>query len=838
MPPESPPSTERPVILGRVTPSRTIPGRRGGGGRARFTDPEERSRRIDARFDEAIAAIGDQVQISESIHAADPQLVLVFEALDEQIDLSAVASKLGIEVLVEAEGAIAPTDDFELISANARNPYIASCLHAVCANQKAFDNLLSLWRAWRTTQGLPHGYSKLRDLFSHLKDLRPWGPQDRLRAIDWDEYFAGHLDDRPHSIEIELWYRLSDQKRRESQQEVTALVEQAGGQVTAAAIVDQIGYHGLKCTVPTQVLRDLASGNHDAVRIVRSANVMYLRVSGQALPVIGPSADIEGRVDGAMPSGDPVLCLLDGYPAANHPLLRGRVEVHDPDDLVERATVDELRHGTWMSSVAVWGDRGADHAPATRPVLVRPILTPADDTEMRIEELPAEELVPDLMWRVFRELFDGTAVQPPAGSTIAIVSISVGDPASPFETILSSWARMIDWLSYQYGVLIVVSAGNHPNLVLTPESSTGIAGLQGEARRRAILDALARQQNKRRLLAPAESVNAVSVGAIHADASGADPHGYAVDPTDGLPSISPVSPTGSGYRRSVKPDLAANGGRVFFRDGVTAQGTVSFTGLSALGPGIRVATPSQFRETHVSGTSPAAALIARRAARLHDLVTDITAGVPLTRRQRASAIKALLAHGTASPDRAEHDPIAGENTFGNGAATREYADGCATNEAVVLFVGSIGANEEQELLFPLPDGLNVRGTKRIDATLAWLTPVNWRHRQYRKAALSFVKPEGAIPNLGTPAGLSSDASTRGATTLQRQTWELQSTFASGQGSDMKVRVKCYEQAGGLHGERVDFAVALSLWVAPTLNVDVYSQVRAQVRARVPIQSQE
>lgn len=328
MPPEDRASTERPVILGRVTSPRTIPGRRGGGERARFTDPEERSRRIDARFDEALAAIGDQVQISNSIHAADPQLVLVFEALDEQIDLSTVANNLGIEILIEAESAITPTEEFELVSEEPRNPYIGSCLHAVCANQTAFENLLSLWRTWRTTEGLPNGYSKLRDLFAHLKDLRPWGPQDRLRAIDWDEYFAGHIDDRPQSIEIELWYRRSDQKRRQSQQEVTALVEQAGGQVTASAIIDQIGYHGLKCTVPNKVLRDLASGDHDAVRVVRSANVMYLRVSGQALPIVGPPTEVQGQIDNALPTGDPVLCLLDGAPAANHPLLRGRVEVY------------------------------------------------------------------------------------------------------------------------------------------------------------------------------------------------------------------------------------------------------------------------------------------------------------------------------------------------------------------------------------------------------------------------------------------------------------------------------------------------------------------------------
>ncbi|GFZ82583.1 S8 family serine peptidase [Nesterenkonia alkaliphila] len=834
MPPDDGASTSRPVILGRIAAPRPIRPPRGGGGRARFADPEARSRRIDLRFDEASAALGDQIQISESIHAADPQLVLVFEALDEQLDLSAVAEKVGIEILVEAENAISPDDDFQLVSQQPRNPYISSCLHAVCTNQQAFNNLLSLWRAWRETEQLPRGYSPLRDLFAHLKDIRPWGPQDRLRTIDWDEYFAGRIDDRPHNIEIELWYRRSSRTREESQRQVTALIEQAGGQVTTTAIIDQIGYHGLKCTVPTQMLRDLASGNHDAVRVVRSTNVMYLRVAGQALPVVGPPTDVQGQTDGERSTGDPVLCLLDGAPAANHPLLRDRVIVHDPDDLLGRATVDELRHGTWMTSVAVWGDRGANELPARRPVLVRPVLTPADDTLNRSEELPPTELVPDLMWRTFRELFEGTDTQPAAGESIAIVNISIGDPASPFDTILSSWSRMIDWLSYEYGVVVIVSAGNHPNLTLSPTTSSEVAALSGADRRQAILDALHRQQNERRLLAPAESVNALSVGAIHDDASSAAPQGYAVDPTDGLLSISPVSPTGSGYRRSIKPDLAANGGRVFFRDGFTAQESVAFTGVSALGPGIRVATPTQFRETHIAGTSPAAALVSKRAARLHDVIDEITAGVPITRRQRASAIKALLVHGSAWPQDLAHHPIPAEIALGNGAAVRDYADGCATNEAVVIFLGTIGAAEEQELLFPLPDGLSVRETKRIDATLAWLTPVNWRHRQYRKAALSFVKPAGSIPALGTPSGLASDVTTRGASSVQHQSWEMEKAFASGQGSSMAVRVKCYEQAGGLLGERVDFAVALSLWVAPALNVDVYSQVRTQVETRVPI----
>ncbi|MCV7090559.1 hypothetical protein [Mycobacterium interjectum] len=156
---------------------------------------------------------------------------------------------------------------------------------------------------------------------------------------------------------------------------------------------------------------------------------------------------------------------------------------------------------------------------------------------------------------------------------------------------------------------------------------------------------------------------------------------------------------------------------------------------------------------------------------------------------------------------------------------------------MVLFLGSIGAAEEQELLFPLPDGLNVRETKRIEATLAWLSPVNWRYRQYRCAAISFASPAGAIPRLGAPSGHPAAVTTRGAATVQHQLWEMEKAFASGRGSDMSVRVKCYGQAGGLSGRRVDYAVAVSLWVAPDINVDVYNQVREQIRGRVAIRPQ-
>lgn len=218
---------------------------------------------------------------------------------------------------------------------------------------------------------------------------------------------------------------------------------------------------------PTSVLVDLANRRFDAVQVVKSANVMYLHVTGQAVPTPGPVTDATVDVDAPLPDLPPVVCLLDGVPTANHPLLDRRVVVHDPDDLASESTVDERKHGTWMSSVVVWGDRGSGEAPASRQVLVRPILTPSPETIQRSEELPADELTPDLMWRVFRELFDSDDGARPAAPQVAIVNLSLGDPATPFDSILSAWARMLDWLSYKYGVLVIVSAGNHRHLPLT-----------------------------------------------------------------------------------------------------------------------------------------------------------------------------------------------------------------------------------------------------------------------------------------------------------------------------------------------------------------------------------
>jgi hypothetical protein len=795
----------------------------------RFTNDSERVAGLDRRIEAAERAFAEEAQLTESIQAADPQLVLVFEALDERTDLTAVALRLGFELLLETEGAIDPDDDVQLVSTQARDPQIGTCIHAVCVNSASMERILTAWRGWKETRSVEFGYGPLGELFGHLRDVHAWGPEDRLRAIDWDEYFAGQIPEQSRTIEIELWYRGSGADRLTAVQDVTALVEQSGGEVIASADIASIGYLAVKCIVPDELLRRLAAGDFENALLIKSSHVLYLKAQGQGLLPEIHDEPVVVDAGSALPSLPARVVLLDGVPASNHQLLAGRVQVNDPDDLSSdsEATVEDRRHGTWMSSAVVWGDLNAHEAPLDRFVLVRPVITPSPDTVQRTEEFRDLDLVPDTMRRVFAELF-GPGSQ---FDDLTIVNISLGDPALPFDSIMSSWARILDWLSYEYGVLVVVSAGNYRDLHLVGNDSASIQLLSGVDRSNAILEAQNSAWASRRMIAPAESINALTVGALHDDASGLSPSGYSFDPHDGLLAVSPITGLGGGHRRAVKPDVAAPGGRVAFRDTGTPSTRLQASG-AAIDPGIRVASPASGRAANIVGTSPAAALVSRRLSKLVDLADQI-ADRDLSRHERAVAAKALLVHGARHPDSLRQGFLPLRSSIGYGAIERDLAEGCGPNEATILYLGELGALEQQELLFPLPDGLNVREIKRVTATLAWLSPVNWRHRQYRRASLGFSAPAG-LTKLPSAIDLTDEDSKRGSATVKHLAWEINSAVSAGLGDQLSLKVKCFGQAGGLGEERVHFAAAISLWVAPTLGIDIYTQVAQQIQPRVKI----
>jgi hypothetical protein len=428
-----------------------------------------------------------------------------------------------------------------------------------------------------------------------------------------------------------------------------------------------------------------------------------------------------------------------------------------------------------------------------------------------------------------------------ASPLVRIVNLSVGDPHAPFDTIPSAWARALDWLSVEHNVLVVVAAGNHPKLELAVDRQTFEAAPDGQ-RRSWTLEALATTANERRLLNPAESINALTIGALHTDAAGKYISGYRVDVLGGAPLPSPVSAIGRGFRRSVKPEFHAAGGRqLFVIDLSTSTTTRLRVSPATMPPGLRAASPSTAvpdrGEVHVRGTSGATALATRQAARLLEMITEMRSQpTELQDRHVPAALKALMVHGAEWPDGRLLQGIATlpkDRYLTYGHFQTDHTLDCPANRVTVLAVGDLGAREEEDIVLPLPAGLSgIVGKRRVTATLAWLSPINWRHRQYRRAKMSFGKPNGALKPVINSKQIGSQPAQRG--TVQHQVFEGRGAVPISVDDDLRLTVQCLEQAGGLNGGSVPYAVAISLEVAEELGVDVYDEVATRLRQQVAI----
>jgi hypothetical protein len=117
--------------------------------------------------------------------------------------------------------------------------------------------------------------------------------------------------------------------------------------------------------------------------------------------------------------------------------------------------------------------------------------------------------------------------------------------------------------------------------------------------------------------------------------------------------------------------------------------------------------------------------------------------------------------------------------------------------------------------------------QRVAVTLAWFSPIDALHRNYRKAALWASKPEG-------PLKLSRenvDANTCLRGTLQHEVFEGDKAVPIVAGDAMSVQVNCGADAGKLT-ESVAYALAISLEVVDAPEIPVYDEVRAALHVRI------
>ena len=457
---------------------------------------------------------------------AVPEQTIVFETIGTVEDFfKAVIKVQGMEWLGEFdESDILPDDDFFV--EEKKDKRLNGRLYLIMTNQQAMHDLLSLWNGYRNDPDyiFARGSAKWRTVFQQLKTVRLWDMEDRLFETGLFEDWQERVQHKQELIrfEAELWCRQSPTDRNNQQKAFEEILIAEGGRVITQAIIPDIHYHAVLAELPIGSVQAIL--NKSDIHLLRCEQVMFFRPIGQAI-TISPSDDpIPGddkSFDAALPSGDPIVALLDGLPLANHKLLADRLQIDDPDDWSDDYPANDRQHGTAMASLIIHGELDRNEQPLQRPLYVRPILRPdpRDWHLPREESVPEDVLLVDLVHRSVRRLFEQDGDQPPVAPSIRIVNFSIGDRSRPFHHTMSPLARLLDWLSVKYGILFVVSAGNHPTDLCLDISRNSLASLSPEQLEIAAIKSIANDLRNRRLLSPAESMNSITVGAWHDDAS-------------------------------------------------------------------------------------------------------------------------------------------------------------------------------------------------------------------------------------------------------------------------------------------------------------------------------
>lgn len=843
--------------------------RTGGGGQVRGPGTEGQVKRLSPAWKELHESFERRRnQLRSDVTGLEPEEVIVLECLGTVGEfINAAKHVAGLEWLGEWDaGLVDPDDGFYQLKPKKGEPPredrtspIPKKLFLVFANQQALGQMLSMWGAWSRGEKLARGLGRWEAVFEQLRQVRRWNIEDRLAETglmeDWQARAAQGQE--VGIAEVELWFRSDPARRALAEQSVSSRVREEGGDVITRTCIEGASYHALLVRMPLDSMLSVQGLDH--IAFLQSEDIQFARPAGQCSE-LSPEGEPEAlSVDTVrlLPSGAPVAALLDGLPMQNHPILRDRVIIDDPDGFESEYPVHARIHGTAMASLIVAGDLSGSRVPIRTMLYVRPIMMPKDNLFGTEENVPEIMLFPDLIHRAVRRMKEGEAGVDATAPEVTVVNLSVADRTRPFFGTMSATARVLDWLSWRYGVLFLVSAGNCSSSIQIEAPEGRPTNLDSAELEDRILRARFDDRRNRRLLSPAESVNAISVGAVHDDLYTGDPQSPNWhDPCSSTRQPSVLNPISGGYNRSLKPDILLPGGRQLLKEDLLSNGElVTLDLVRSIGPpGILTAAPPAKgqqvpgAQAYSRGTSNATALATREAIQILDVLqwlrrepgSDVLEEIPW-----GLWLKTLLIHGAdwgelpTIPRRAlgderlrsgKSDREALGRLLGYGAYSPERSRVCTPWRATALGSGRLEAEQSHVHKVPIPRDFGALGKRRLTVTLAWFTPVRPEVLQYAVADLWCETR--SLDSLGlNRKQANNNAAQRG--TAQHEVFEGEKTAITYSNQDLEIQVNC-RATGGRISEPVPYGLAVTLEVAEGLSI--YQEIRERLHQRVAVRS--
>ncbi|MGX9981552.1 S8 family peptidase [Methylobacterium fujisawaense] len=785
--------------------------------------------------------------------AASPDRALVFEVIGRVEGFARAAREAGFEWLAEDFAGLGDAGEDALDGDDRDEDAVQSALlYLTLPSIAGMKRLLGWWTAYAAGRDPPDDLAKeWWKLFGYLADVRVWSAKDRVDP-SLAAYVARSLEKDPRAlvpVEFDLWYLGTEDRRRRAIDELRALLDASGAAVLDEASIPAIQYHGVLASIPAGIALEAAAKTGPL-----AAASMVMTVRPQSLYSVELPAPIpperERRSAPSAPDARPAIAvLLDGYPVQSHDLLRNRLDIEEVDIAGAEAPLETRFHGTAMASLILHGDLAAAEAPLERVLKVVPILAGAQDAH--VESTPVDKLPLAMIHRAVEAL----AARNGGVMEAVLFNHSVCDVSAPFVRRPTPWAKLLDELSHRHRILFVVSAGNVHAPIPLPAYGNHAEFLAANPDERgiAILRGVEAAKGRRGILSPAEAVNVLTVGALHADGAAAapanqvDPYGFAVNNI--------CSAIGLGFNRSIKPDLVLEGGRqiaaaVPHAAGFAIEGRqIAQLGQRTAAPDVAGGTSDFVRRS--TGTSNAAALATRHGIRIAEALEAVFASSGerwQDQPTRAVMLKALLTHGCrwgeiggvldrayppADPNwQRRRETISRFLGFG-----RPDVDGVVegdTNRITLLADDLIVGEELHEYRIPIPNALlNSREIRRISLTLSWCTPIHPANTAYRGVRLQLVDREGKGQYWGAVDPFLQPHPNFGVkgTTIHR-VFEGARRIGRLPEGGLFVGVQALSLNEAFKDQRVPYALATTIEVAQTLRADIYADVRSRVRPRV------
>lgn len=714
------------------------------------------------RLDEAFRGENPDVLLRQDPGGIAPERALVFETILPIQNFQKAAAKIGFELLIEDR----LEDDYEIPEALADDNIenASPTLYATMPTTEDLRRLLQLWNAYQNAEAAPRGLAPWWNLFGMLSSLRLWGPQDRLTPQARAEFLQrlSYDDDELIHLELEIWPTANADQRARWQVDTRARVEALGGRLISRSSIDQDGF------IYEAVLVEMSCGSvramlanpfaPDGLAMIEGLQFVLPHTIGQSLPDLTDDDPTQNAgqfepFDAAAPIR---AILLDGTPIAGHPALDGGVVIEDVHDLVRFSQVQHRRHATSMASLILRGDLGADRIPINDARLLSiPVLVDSDQGATS----PNDRLFVDLVHIALVRAFLGDN---PLAPDAFVVNFSIGVKGGQFAGRISSLARLLDWWADQQGILFMVSAGNVPDDLVIP-NMTSMAFEDGSVseRQRHASEANRNARHSRTLMAPAEAMNVLTVGAMSRDLvepAGPQPAGYMnLGDDDTLPAVS--SAIGLGAFKSIKPDFIHTAGKHEIRmypsgsdlrlrvvDRTQRTGLVAAT--------VQRGIPSTYR---TRGTSCANALTTRAQLSAATALTEEGGpydGQELSTRDLALMTKALSVNAARWPESAhrfyesERARLDGNHNQAKEEVCRYYGHGALNDQLMTeapdlgaTLIGAATIRKDKAAIFNVPLPLSLSGERvgrTMRVTIAWFSPVLATRARYRLALLEAV----------------------------------------------------------------------------------------------------